>query len=339
MANRGGPPGQSLASLGEFGLIAALAATFPPAPSATVGIGDDSAVLATPDGNVVAAVDFLIEGRHFLRAWSSGYDAGVKAAARSLADIAAMGAIPTALLVALAVPDSLPAEWALDLASGIAAECERAGAGVVGGDTARADLVIVSVTALGSLPAGRAPVCRSGARPGDIVAVSGPLGRSAAGLALLRAGWPDHPGAAPALGELVAAHLRPAPPYKAGLEAASLGATAMIDTSDGLLADLGHVARASGVAIDVTTSALDLGDPLAAAANALIPRTDRDSAAATKKILSWVLAGGEDHALAATFPPSVPLAPHWRAIGTVRAGSGVTVDGAPYEAPSGWAHF
>jgi len=339
MANQGSPHGQSLSSLGEFGLIAALAARFPPAPAATVGIGDDSAVLATPDGNVVAAVDFLIEGRHFRRAWSSGYDAGVKAAARSLADIAAMGAVPTALLVALAVPDSLPAEWALDLASGIAAECERAGAGVVGGDTARADSVIVSVTALGSLPAGRAAVCRSGARPGDIVAVAGPLGRSAAGLALLTAGWPDHPGAVPVPGGLVAAHLRPAPPYDAGPEAATLGATAMIDTSDGLLADLGHVAQASGVTIDVTTSALDLGDPLAAAADALIPRTDRNSAATTNKILSWVLTGGEDHSLAATFPSAVSLAPHWRVIGTVRAGCGVTVDGAPYEAQAGWAHF
>ena len=165
MANPDRASGQSLASLGEFGLIAALATRFPSAPTAIVGIGDDSAVLATPDGNVVAAVDFLIEGRHFLRAWSSGYDAGVKAAARSLADIAAMGAVPTALLVALAVPESLPADWALDLASGIAAECTRAGAGVAGGDTAKADAVIVSVTALGSLPAGSTAVCRSGRGP------------------------------------------------------------------------------------------------------------------------------------------------------------------------------
>jgi thiamine-monophosphate kinase len=344
MANQGSSAGQSLASLGEFGLIAALATVFPPAPAATVGIGDDSAVLATPDGNVVAAVDFLIEGRHFLPAWSSGYDAGVKAEARSLADIAAMGAIPTALLVALAVPESLPAEWVLDLASGIAAECRRAGAGVVGGDTARADSVIVSVTALGSLPAGRTAVCRSGARPGDIVAVAGPLGHSAAGLALLGAGRADRPGAAPAHRELVAAHLRPVPPYDAGPEAARLGATAMIDTSDGLLADLGHVARASGVAIDIATAALDLGEPLTGAAGALNdqvadPRTILDSASAPDKILSWVLTGGEDHSLAATFPPAVSLTPRWRVIGTVRAGSGVTVDGAPHASPAGWKHF
>src|SRR5258708_10101065 len=98
MVNPDSASGRSLASLGEFGLIAELAARFPPAPAATVGIGDDSAVLATPEGNVVAAVDFLIEGRHFLRAWSSGYDAGGEAAARSLAGIAGTGAGPTALL-------------------------------------------------------------------------------------------------------------------------------------------------------------------------------------------------------------------------------------------------
>jgi thiamine-monophosphate kinase len=327
----------SLASLGEFGLIAALAARFPPAPAATVGIGDDSAVLAAPDGNVVASVDFLIEGRHFLRAWSSGYDAGVKAAARSLADIAAMGAVPAALLVALALPDSLPADWALDLASGIAAECGRAGAGVAGGDTAKADSVIVSVTALGSLPAGLAAVCRSGARPGDVVAVAGPLGHSAAGLALLQAGLAGHAG-------LVASHLRPAPPYDAGPEAARLGATAMIDTSDGLLADLGHVARASGVAIDITTAALDLGEPLAGAAAVLsgpgpLTETDRDVAASPKTILDWVLAGGEDHSLAATFPASTLLPARWRVIGSVNAGSGVTVDGGPHSGAGGWEHF
>ena len=126
-------------------------------------------------------------GRHFRRDWSSAYDIGVKAAARSLADIAAMGAVNTALLVALAVPGTLPASWPLELADGLAAEAARAGAGIVGGDTARADSVLLSVTALGDL-AGRRPVLRSGARPGDVIAVAGPLGRSAAGLALLSAG-------------------------------------------------------------------------------------------------------------------------------------------------------
>src|ERR1700721_542258 len=153
----------------------------------TVGIGDDAAVVGTPSGSVVAAVDLLLEGRHFRRDWSSAYDAGVKAAARSLADIAAMGAVNTALLVALATPGTLPARWAADLASGLAFEATRAGAGVVGGDTARADIITLSVTALGDLE-GRRPVLRSGARPGDVIAVAGSLGHAAAGLPLLPAG-------------------------------------------------------------------------------------------------------------------------------------------------------
>ncbi|HTU74384.1 MAG TPA: thiamine-phosphate kinase [Trebonia sp.] len=324
-------PSGSLASVGEFGLIAAMAAKFPPVSLATVGIGDDSAVLATPTGNVVAAVDFLLEGRHFRRDWSAAYDVGVKAAARSLADIAAMGAVPVALLVALALPESLPADWALDFASGLAAECDRAGAGVVGGDTAEAGSVIVSVTALGSLPAGVAAVRRGGARPGDVVAVAGPLGPSAAGLALLAAGLTGHPG-------LVAAHLRPRPPYAAGLAAARCGATAMIDTSDGLLADLGHVADASGVAIDLARSRLEMDDQLAAAAIDISAVTDPPPVPAALA-LSWVLAGGEDHSLVATFPAAARLPAGWRVIGTVGAGSGVTVDGAGQAGPGGWQHF
>jgi thiamine-monophosphate kinase len=241
---------QTLGELGEFGLIAELRKWLPPNSRTLVGIGDDAAVLATPDGRVVATTDFLLEGRHFRRDWSSATDVGHKAAARSLADLAAMGAVPSALLVALAGPADLPVSWARDLAAGLAAECLRVegpGASVIGGDTARADVVLLAVTGLGDLE-GRAPVLRSGATPGDVVAVAGPLGHAAAGLALLSAGIPDH--------RLVSAQLRPAPPYDAGPEAAELGASAMIDVSDGLLADLGHIAAASGVLIDLRSAAL-----------------------------------------------------------------------------------
>jgi thiamine-monophosphate kinase len=329
----------SLTDLGEWGLITALAARMPPGPFTSVGIGDDSAVVAAPSGSVVAAVDLSLEGRHFLRSWSSGHDVGVKAAARSLADIAAMGAVPTALLVALAAPGSLPVQWALDFAAGLGAEASRAGAGVIGGDTAQADSVLVSVTAFGDLY-GLTAVLRGGASPGDVVAVAGPLGHSAAGHALLAAELPS-------LSEpLVAAHLRPSPPYEAGPEAARLGATAMIDISDGLLVDLGHVASASGVAIDVGTSLLAdfLGDPIALAAAAISSRTEW-AASPQALALDWVLTGGEDHSLAATFPPSVALPERWHVIGSVRAGDPerrggeVTVDGAHRPGPGGWEHF
>jgi thiamine-monophosphate kinase len=316
MSNRDNP---SVDDLGEWGLISELAARMPSGPGVSIGIGDDAAVIAAPGGQVVAAVDMLLEGRHFLMKWSSATDVGTKAAARSLADIAAMGASSTALLVSLAAPGSLSASWALSLASALAAEAARAGASVVGGDTASADSVMLSVTALGTLP-GRV-VTRSGAQPGDVVAVSGRLGRSAAGLALLSAGVSGHD-------DLIAAHLRPAPDYAAGPQAARLGATAMIDTSDGLLADLGHVADASGVVIDIDSSSLDI-EGLRAAASALAADP-----------LSWALNGGEDHALAATFPPSAELPGNWHVIGTVRSGGpAILVDGAPHAGPTGWQHF
>jgi len=336
--------------MGEWGVIAALTGRMPAGPLTSVGIGDDAAVIAAPSGSVVAAVDLLLEDRHFRRDWSSAYDIGVKAAARSLADIAAMGAVNTALLVALAVPGALAASWPLELADGLAAEAARAGAGIVGGDTARADSVLLSVTALGDLD-GRRPVLRSGARPGDVIAVAGPLGRSAAGLALLSAGVADERPTSEALAGLIAAHRRPSPPYEAGPEAATLGATAMIDVSDGLLADLGHIADASGVALDVDSSSLVTAGPLSEAAAFL--RSQKFDSSRTvpadsppRTALEWVLTGGEDHSLVATFPASTQLPSRWRVIGQVRAAggsvagvAGVTVDGVPHAGPAGWQHF
>lgn len=305
-----------------------------PAGSLTsVGIGDDAAVVTTPSGSVVAAVDMVIEGRHFHRYWSSGYDVGVKAAARSLADIAAMGAVNTALLVALAAPGTLQVSWATDLAAGLAAEAERAGAGIVGGDTSRADVVMLSVTALGDLD-GLRPVLRSGARPGDVVAMTGVLGRSAAGLALLTAGSTE-----PSV--LVSAHLRPRPPYDSGPEAARLGATAMIDVSDGLIADLGHVADESGVRVNLDATAFTVDDVLRDAALSVSrgPASGDTGEYARALAMNWVLTGGEDHALVATFPPGTALPDWWQVIGEVREGSGVTVDNAPHQGPGGWQHF
>jgi thiamine-monophosphate kinase len=311
----------TVADLGEFGLIAAMKALLPAGTAQLVGIGDDAAVLRAPDARVVATMDLLVEGRHFRRDWSAALDVGCKAAAQNLADIAAMGAVPTALLVGFAAPGDLPAAWARDLVRGLAQESARAGASVAGGDVSSADTIMIAVTALGDL-AGRDPVTRGGARPGDQLAVAGRLGRSAAGLALLEAGL-DRP-AGP-----VAAHRRPQPPYDAGPEAAVLGATSMIDISDGLVQDLGHVAAASGVRIDIETGRLADDPQLAAAAAAL---GDADW-------LAWALAGGEDHALAATFAAGAELPERWLVIGSVGAGSGVRVDGRSSRGRSGWDHF
>src|SRR3954470_2637815 len=271
--------------VGEFGLIARVIDRLTSTPAVLLGPGDDAAVIATPDGRVVATTDVLVEGVHFRREWSSGYDVGRKAAAANLADVAAMGGVGTALLVGLAAPADLPVAWALALADGLRDEAAVVGAAVVGGDVVRADAIVVSVTALGDLQ-GRPPVTRAGARPGDIVVLAGEVGRSAAGLALLEAGTTE--------GEAVDAHRRPAPPYAAGPAAADAGATAMCDVSDGLLADAGHLADASGVVVEVdraalTAVALDPPGPLA-----------QVGAALGVDPLAWVLTGGEDHALLVT---------------------------------------
>jgi len=286
-----------------------------------VGIGDDAAVLAAPDSRVVASMDLLVENQHFRRDWSTATEVGGKAAAQNLADVAAMGAQPTALLVGLAAPGGLPVAWAEDLATGLAQECTRVGAVVAGGDISAAPLIMVAVTALGDL-GGRPPVTRAGARPGDLVAVAGLLGHSAAGLALLKAGRTE-----PA--RLLAEHRWPHPEYAAGPEAAALGATAMIDVSDGLVQDLGHVAEQSGVRIDLESAQLPRDDALRAAADAL---GEQDP-------LDWILTGGEDHALAATFPPGAALPPRWSVVGRVSTGRGIRVDSRHVEAMSGWRHF
>ena len=240
----GGTAGRTASDLGEDALVAAITERLAARgghPGVLLGPGDDAAVVAAPDGRVVASTDVLVEGRHFRRDWSPAQDVGARAAAANLADIAAMGAVPTALLVGLAVPADHDVAWILELADGLGEEAAVAGAAVVGGDVVRSDVLVVSVSALGSLE-GRDPVTRSGAQPGDLVAVAGRLGWAAAGLAVLSRGFRS-PRA------LVEAPRRPAPPYAEGPRAAGLGATAMVDVSDGLVRDLGHVAAASGVSI------------------------------------------------------------------------------------------
>ncbi|MEU8260632.1 thiamine-phosphate kinase [Micromonospora sp. NPDC048999] len=310
----------TVAGVGEFGLIDRVTARLTYGESCLLGPGDDAAVVAAPDRRVVASTDVLVEGRHFRRDWSGARDIGHRAAAANLADIAAMGATPTALLVALCIPAELDTSWAEELADGLGAEAALVGAGVVGGDMSASPIITIAVTALGDL-GDRPPVVRSGARPGDVVALAGRTGWAAAGYTVLSRGFRT-----PRL--LVEAYRRPEVPYGAGPEAARHGATAMIDVSDGLLADLGHVARASGVAIDVTRDAFE------------VPRQMRDAAQALGvDPYSWILAGGEDHALAATFPAGATLPAGWQPIGQVTEGAGLTVDGAAYEGPTGWDHF
>lgn len=312
----------SVGELGEFGLIGAVTARLPQGPDVLLGPGDDSAVVAAPDGRVVVTTDLLVENRHFRRDWSAAADIGHKAAAQNLSDIEAMGARPTSLVVGLGVPADLPVSWAVSLADGLGEEASLVGASVVGGDVVRSPLVVVSVTALGSLE-GSSPVTRSGARPGDVVAVCGRLGWAEAGYQVLSRGFRT-PRA------VVEAHRRPSVPYGAGVEAAALGATAMCDVSDGLLGDLGHVAAASGVHIDVSASSVVVAPQLREVASAL-----------GADPLAWALTGGDDNALVACFPAGVSLPERWTVIGSVvSAGEpGVTVDGSSYGGAAGHDHF
>jgi len=310
----------TLRDVGEFGLIRRVTADRVQPGTTLLGPGDDAAVVEARDGRVVACTDVLVEGVHFRLDWSAPDDVGRKAAAANLADVAAMGAVPTALLVGLACPRDTPVETLEGIASGLWAEASSAGAGVVGGDVAAGPAIVLSVTALGSLE-GRPPVTRAGAKPGDVVALCGRIGWAAAGLDVLHRGFRS-PVA------VVGAHRVPEPPYAAGPQAARAGATSMIDVSDGLLADLGHLAAASGVTVDVSTSALVVPPRLVEVASAL-----------GVDPLEWLLTGGEDHALAATFPPgAVPEG--WTVIGGVTEGdAAVLVDGAPHEGAAGWDHF
>lgn len=308
-----------------------------------LGPGDDAAVTAAPDGRTVATTDLLVEGRHFRRDWSSARDVGHRAVAQNFADVAAMGARPTALLIGFAAPSDLPVAWAEEFTAGVAAECEVAGGTVVGGDMVGSDVLTIAVTALGDLQ-GAEPVRRSGARPGDVVAGTGPLGLSAAGLALLE----HHPEGGDrvydeAVALCLAEHRRPSTPYAAGAEAARLGATAMLDVSDGLAQDLGHVCRASGVSINLESISLEPAPELVAAVRMLGAAPDRAVEAARELMIT----GGEDHALVATFPSTTSLPPHWYHLGTVDTGEhetgekneeSVTVDGRPVRT-DGWEHF
>ena len=264
--------------------------------------------------------------RHFRLDWSSAGDIGRKAAAASLSDINAMGGRASALLVGLAAPPDVTIGWIHELCRGLQAEVALVGASVIGGDLTAADAITIAVTALGACEYG--VVRRSGASSGDRVALAGRQGWAAAGFAVLGRGFRS-PKA------VVEAHRRPTPPYDAGPGAAQRGATAMIDVSDGLLQDLDHIAAASNVAIDVSSGAFEVAEPLAAVGAAL-----------GVDPLRFILTGGDDYGLLATFPPGQELVGEWLEIGTVGEPASaddprpqVTVDGSSFDGPVGHQHW
>ncbi len=310
----------TLEQVGEFAVIDELVQGRRQPAAVLLGPGDDAAVVSAGDGRTVISTDMLVQNRHFRLDWSTPHDIGRKAIAQNAADIEAMGARPTAFVVGFGAPGDTRAAQVSALVDGMWDEAERIGAGIAGGDLVSCPQWVVSVTVLGDLD-GRAPVLRSGAKAGSVLAVAGELGCSAAGYALWHNGIEG-------FDELRRRHLVPEPPYGQGVSAAVAGAQAMIDVSDGLVADLRHVAKASGVGIDVSTAALaaDHGALTAAAA------------AVGADPWPWVLGGGEDHAVVACFAGPVPVG--WRVIGRVVDGPGrVLVDGKEWGGYAGWQSF
>jgi len=308
-----------------------------------VGNGDDAAVLSLA-GNLVVSTDTLAAEFDFRNDWSTGFEVGVKLAAQNLADIAAMGGRPVAMLVSLSAPGDLAVRWALELTEGIADECRRAGAMVVGGDVSSSKGVVLTGTALGLLSG--PPRLRSGARRGDRVVVGRNLGWSAAGLALLQAGIgvmeagrAGGPGVATPAGleSVLSAHRAPRPDYPAVNRLAEAGVHALIDVSDGLLRDARRLASASGVVLDLQTDKVMAlaGPELQCAAKTLD---------APELVADWLFTGGEDHAFLACLPEDVEPPAGFAQIGTVRDSTvdcppGVLVDSAPWAGSEGWVHF
>ena len=310
----------TLQQLGEFAVIDRLVRGRRQPGAVLLGPGDDAALVSAGGGPTVVSTDVLVQDRHFRLDWSTPHDVGRKAIAQNAADIEAMGARATAFVVGFGAPGDTPVALVDALVDGMWDEAGRIGAGIVGGDLVSCPQWVLSVTVLGDLD-GRVPVLRSGAKAGSVLAVIGELGRSAAGYALWHNGIEG-------FDEIRGRHLVPQPPYGQGAAAAAAGAQAMIDVSDGLIADLRHVAEASGVGIDLSTAALAADhDALTAAA-----------AAVGVDPWPWVLGGGEDHALVGCFAGPAPVG--WRVIGRVLDGSArVLVDGREWRGYAGWQSY
>lgn len=318
----------------EGELIAKFAHLLPRGQRTLLGIGDDCAQISAPEGSFIVTTDLIVEDEHFHRAWSDPEQIGARVAAQNLADIAAMGGRCSALVVGVVLRADTEVEWMLSVVRGIGDRARAAGAGVVGGDMSKGPLTVLTITAMGYCAG--APIRRDGAQAGDVLAFSGRAGLSNAGLDLLCGGHVDpllrDTSACGILGEALDAYRAPSPPLESGPAAAAAGAHAMMDLSDGIAQDARRMARASGVVIELDRSAL-----LAEAAPLI-----ELGAICGKNPFEWVLCGGEDHGMLATFAPDARLPEGFRPIGRVRAVAqgeeatllldGVTVTG-------GWDHF
>lgn len=323
---------------GEFELIKHIQEILgPPGPNILTAIGDDTAVVLPPKENLVATVDMQVEGTHFDLSYINPEELGHKALAVNLSDMAATGACPLYALVSLGIRTDLEKEFFSSFYQGLKTLGDKFSTQVIGGNIAKCpNHLVIDITVLGEV-CGKGLV-RGGAKPGDLVAISGPVGLSSAGRQMLV----KYPDARKTYPELVKAHLKPEPRIFEALTLSKTGMiTSMIDISDGLSSELGHLSQKSGVQIRVDSEKIPLPPSLVSAAKAV----DADS-------WEWVLHGGEDYELLFTFKAegsdaiAKALDSHGRkllVIGSVTgAGSGVEIekDGKIYPLkPMGWDHL
>jgi thiamine-monophosphate kinase len=301
------PAPETIAALGEFGLIARLTAGLAARPDVLVGVGDDCAVLDLGgDQALLATCDALLDGSRFLQRVATPEQIGRHAMATNLSDIASMGGVPSYALVSLLLPADLPAAFVDGIYRGLREEAERYGAVIVGGNIVGAPALGLDITLLGRVRRGQA-LLRSGSRPGDALLMTGTLGEAAAGLHLLLHPEVEVPESIAA--RLKAAQLTPTPCVPEGRLLATLGVvTAMLDISDGLAADLGHLCACSGVGARLDEAALPITESTRQAAQH-----------ARQSALDWALYGGEDYQLLfTTSPEAVPRISEtlWLATGT-----------------------
>jgi len=293
---KGGHP-VHLKDLGEFGLINRLTRDMRSYDSSVVlGIGDDAAAFkVSGDRFVLITCDMLIEGRHFVLDKIKPGDLGYKALAVNLSDIAAVGGIPRHAVISAGWPDYVDVDYAEQVYAGVREIAGSFGVNILGGDTVRAPQLVLDITVIGESKS--PPVTRSGARPGDVIAVTGRVGASAAGLELLLTDFCS-PLPEAVRDRLIVAHVRPVPRVREAATLAEAGASAMIDISDGLASEVNHICNNSG------TGALIYADRLP------VDGDTRQAAQGLKKDwLHWALFGGEDYELVVTLPKAqVPAA-------------------------------
>ncbi|MFI5027984.1 MAG: thiamine-phosphate kinase [Solirubrobacterales bacterium] len=308
--------------MGEFELLARVRERLPPpGPRVLVGAGDDAAV-TVPGGATATSVDAVVEGGHFHREHASLRQVGIKALATALSDLAAMGAEPGEAYAVLGVPVELSEDQCVELLDGIVELAAGTGTTLAGGDLIRCPALTLAITVVGHASIPERLVTRSGARPGDALVLTGALGAAAAGLILLDRSEEAAVIPAATTERLLARQLEPSPRLAAGRALAAAGATAMIDLSDGLGGDAGHLAWASGVGLWIDAEAIPLEDGVAELA-----------AIAGQDPLQLAVSGGEDYELLATIPAAgldltalaseagVPVT----RIGEAVAGSGVEI--------------